>query len=201
MLPLWPSAVVQENLYNENYVNVVPKTREEIKKAVLDSAKFYHKELGLKGAKVKIGFEDMIIFRHGYMDQKKNHDGSLYYPIYINKNHDFYNSVATMAHEMVHVKQYHKKDFIKVDGVDLWKGNNLDWLPYQFRLWEMQAFHDEISLFNKYIKYKEYLSPGMLFKADLYLHAFLPYIIVLLIVGYGWILKSGIVRLAEHFGK
>lgn len=183
-------------------MKTIPKTRGEIEIAVFDSAIYFHKELNLEGVKIGIGYKKMIGYKMGYMNQRKNHDDTVYYPIYLNKKSGFYQSVATMAHEMVHVKQFHTKDLNRNEkGVDLWKGKDLNWLPYSFRPWEIQAFRKELGLFNKYIVHKEYPKPGIMFNIDMRINSFHPYIFLLLIIGYSWAMELLVPRVIEYFGR
>ena len=174
----------------------VPKTRKDIQEAVLDSARFFYKELGIEQTNVRIGYKAMPEYRKGSMNQYKNTDGSVCYPIYLNEKNDFYQSISTMAHEMVHVKQYVRKDFIRRDiGPDLWKGYDLSWIPYSFKPWELEAFRREIGLFDKYIAHKEYPTPGIGFKFDLYASSLVPYFVIIEIILVAFLLGR------QYFGR
>jgi hypothetical protein len=65
--------------------------------------------------------------------------------------------LVTLAHEMVHVKQYAKgelKDYIKVNK-SKWKGEIIDneQIDYWFLPWEIEAHGMEKGLYVKYIEY------------------------------------------------
>ena len=55
----------------------------------------------------------------------------------------------TLAHEMVHVKQYFRKE---LDGSNCrfkWKGRNADGYKYENQPWEREAFRRESDLYQK----------------------------------------------------
>ena len=55
----------------------------------------------------------------------------------------------TLAHEMVHVKQYFRKE---LDGSNCrfkWKGRNADGYKYENQPWEREAFRREADLYQK----------------------------------------------------
>lgn len=69
--------------------------------------------------------------------------------IYIRKSDDFDEMMATLAHEMVHAKQYILGDL--VDGY-LWKGEDYTDCAYKHQPWEQEAEFMEMELFEKHGK-------------------------------------------------
>ena len=57
--------------------------------------------------------------------------------------------MQTLAHEMVHVKQYFRKE---LDGTGMkfkWKGRNADGYQYENQPWEREAFRREAQLYKE----------------------------------------------------
>lgn len=72
------------------------------------------------------------------------------YTIYLTSKTHKYNLPSVIAHEMVHIKQMHTgvldfeydKDGLRKDTEVIFRGKtyNLNFVPYQFRPWENEAF-------------------------------------------------------------
>ena len=60
----------------------------------------------------------------------------------------FFEMMLTLAHEMIHVKQYMKGE-MSDDPKALWHGRNHDNTPYTKQPWEVEAHKDEYELFAK----------------------------------------------------
>jgi|TARA_R110000822_G_scaffold299124_1_gene422042 hypothetical protein len=62
---------------------------------------------------------------------------------------EYADMMQTLAHEMVHVKQYFRKE---LDGSNCrfkWKGRNADGYKYENQPWEREAFRREAELYQK----------------------------------------------------
>jgi hypothetical protein len=95
-------------------------------------------------------------------DDTKN---SRYFTIRLNRNHS--DDIKTLAHEMVHVKQYAKNELgkqlrVSRGGLKIttqWQGN--DWNPkrkedaYFDAPWEIEAYGREVGLYAKWVQYKK----------------------------------------------
>lgn len=57
--------------------------------------------------------------------------------------------MQTLAHEMVHVKQYFRKELDGTGCKFKWKGRNADGYQYENQPWEREAFKREESLYNE----------------------------------------------------
>lgn len=64
--------------------------------------------------------------------------------------------IRTIIHEMVHVKQYARKELRNFGLTSSWKGKQYDtlFLPIQDRPWEQEAYALENSLYMEYMKEK-----------------------------------------------
>jgi hypothetical protein len=96
-------------------------------------------------------------------DDTKN---SRYFTIRLNRNHSD-DIIKTLAHEMVHVKQYAKNELgkqlrVSRGGLKIttqWQGN--DWNPkrkedaYFDAPWEIEAYGREVGLYAKWIQHKK----------------------------------------------
>ena len=60
----------------------------------------------------------------------------------------FFEMMLTLAHEMIHVKQYMKGE-ISDDPKALWHGRNHEKTPYTKQPWEIEAHKNEHELFAK----------------------------------------------------
>lgn len=72
--------------------------------------------------------------------------------IRINKNHDEETQLRTLAHEMVHVKQYMKNELRDAEGnYVIWHGCKLNAENYEMDLppWEVEAYEYEDRLLEK----------------------------------------------------
>lgn len=96
-------------------------------------------------------------------DDTKN---SRYFTIRLNRNHSD-DIIKTLAHEMVHVKQYAKNELgkqlrVSRGGLKIttqWQGN--DWNPkrkedaYFDAPWEIEAYGREVGLYAKWVQHKK----------------------------------------------
>jgi len=66
--------------------------------------------------------------------------------------------LITIAHEMVHVKQYAKGElkYLFKGGHDKWQGKIIPRKTHYFdKPWEIEAFGRELGLYERYIEYKK----------------------------------------------
>ncbi len=77
------------------------------------------------------------------------------YLIELNKNLNFENLLITLAHEIVHVKQYVTMELkvwnILGKDVDVWRGRRFRNLNYDDQPWEMEATDLEVYLFQDFV--------------------------------------------------
>ena len=74
------------------------------------------------------------------------------YLIYVKKDFNRYKAIDILAHELIHIEQYHTKKLIWLGGDNVvWNNSeylNFETIPYQSREWEKDAF-DRASDFKK----------------------------------------------------
>jgi hypothetical protein len=102
--------------------------------------KFICKEYGILPRKISVEAHDIVGNNGMCFDEP---DGQ--YTILIKDNRDLGHIFTTLAHEMIHVKQYMTQNL----------GSLLDdnrELPYMERWWEEEAFSDAIPLVEKFAK-------------------------------------------------
>lgn len=79
------------------------------------------------------------------------------YEIEINKNISFECMMITLAHEMIHLKQYATKELkskiVKGNEVDVWKGVKYKNMKYNDQPWEQEATDLEQELYHKFLLY------------------------------------------------
>ena len=77
------------------------------------------------------------------------------FEIEINKNLTFEHMMITLAHEMVHLKQYATKQlkskFIGKNAVDVWNGAKYTNLQYHKQPWEREASRLEEELYHQFL--------------------------------------------------
>lgn len=76
---------------------------------------------------------------YGYCMQEDNRE----YTITIKKGLGLFDLVSTICHEMVHLKQYVKKELREKDGVQMWKKKSYKNVSYMDAPWEKEAFRVE----------------------------------------------------------
>jgi hypothetical protein len=84
------------------------------------------------------------------------------YIIFIDKLNR-YESITTLSHELIHLKQYYNKDLILLDNIKIpiWKGDTIDVKDYTYenRPWEKEAYNNQnkiasemkLLLYNKHL--------------------------------------------------
>jgi hypothetical protein len=79
------------------------------------------------------------------------------FEIEINKNISFECMMITLAHEMIHLKQYATKELkskiVKGNEVDIWKGVKYKNMKYHDQPWEQEATDLEEELYHKFLLY------------------------------------------------
>ena len=58
----------------------------------------------------------------------------------IERNLTLYDLVCTVIHEMIHVKQYARKELVDVNAVQYWKVRNCQDVTYMDQPWEKEAY-------------------------------------------------------------
>ena len=87
----------------------------------------------------------------GYCMQLDGYD----FEIELNKNLTFEHMMITLAHEMIHLKQYATKElkskFVRGKPVDTWRGVKYRDIKYNDQPWEMEAMELEEELYHKFL--------------------------------------------------
>ena len=73
------------------------------------------------------------------------------YKIEVYNRGSLYEFLATLAHEMVHVKQYCKKELQEIDTATFWYGKDHSHLAYEDQPWEKEAFAKSYKLAKEYL--------------------------------------------------
>ena len=77
-------------------------------------------------------------------------DSNREFIIEIEKSLSLYNFVTSLIHEMIHVKQYVRKELTDQGYTVLWYGEDCSKLAYSKQPWEQEAFQLEVELYNRY---------------------------------------------------
>ena len=128
---------------------------------ILDAASFYARALGIDHlpGEIEITIGKIVNGPQGYCDD----NGDDFYEIGID-NSDPELVLSTLAHEMVHVKQFITREMVGLVKGTLWKGDFYPDLPqdgsneYYNRPWEKEAFGREMRLTVDFITAK-FVSP------------------------------------------
>lgn len=123
------------------------------------AAQFFIKSLRISkyDAIVLIEFRYFHTFLTGNLAQVEQ-NGNMY-KLVIDANINDLIALSTMAHEMVHIKQYIKGQLSEnKKGYQLWKGKkvNAD-TKYHALPWEVEAMQKEIIMAHQYINYRDSL--------------------------------------------
>ena len=83
------------------------------------------------------------------------------FTIRINSSQSLQEMLSTIAHEMVHVKQYARgelKDFSRTTNVCKWKGTTMEWekIHYYDQPWEIEAHGRERGLFIRWFEQSQW---------------------------------------------
>jgi hypothetical protein len=136
---------------------------------IIKTRKFKDKSL-IKIIKQAVRFYALDLIPNDYNEiyldiQSKNikadgtclHLDDLDFEIEINNKLSFEHMMITLAHEMVHVKQYAKKElkskYLKGKSIDTWKGVKYKDLKYDQQPWEQEATLMEQEMFTKFLLY------------------------------------------------
>ena len=136
------------------FVDVVGAKSTRLRNKLISAAYFYLKDL-----KVSNRFNLDVVIRltqsdvDGYCDY--NYDESdKEITIELNKFLSDEELLLALAHEMVHAKQYVKKELRTVNGFNYWKGATFSQTKFVDNMvpWEREAYFREKELFNSYAK-------------------------------------------------
>lgn len=123
-------------------------------KLIKQAAKFYAAELvPNQYHKIYLDINAGKFEADGYCTHLDGYD----FEIEINKNLTFEHTMITLAHEMIHLKQYATKElkskFVKGKPVDTWRGVKYRNLEYAKQPWEIEATVLEEDLYHKFLLY------------------------------------------------
>jgi hypothetical protein len=125
---------------------------------VTEAIYFFAKELELDNKPnilVEAKYPSWPTFVHGYMSPEKTVDDIEHYKVVVHLNRNMASVIRTVAHEMVHVKQFNKKELKYVGSRISWKGDLYkDNHPYHTRPWEIEAFGMDKELSEKFLAHK-----------------------------------------------
>lgn len=121
-------------------------------KLIKQAAKFYAAELvPNQYHKIYLDINAGKFEADGYCTYLDGYD----FEIEINKNLTFEHIMITLAHEMIHLKQYATKElkskFVKGKPVDTWRGIKYRNLKYKDQPWEHEASSLEEELYHKFL--------------------------------------------------
>lgn len=74
------------------------------------------------------------------------------YKIELYNRGDLYQYLTTIAHELIHLKQYRLQELEDTDSRTLWKGVDKSHLSYKDQPWEREAWKDSIPIAKSFIQ-------------------------------------------------
>ena len=141
------------------------KYRNDIKKAT----EFFG--MTLMGSRLADNVDVEIVFNDATTNESGNHgecladdceDAPRFFTININSSLSYKTSLIAIAHEMVHVKQYAKKEYKnyvikKNQSLCRWHKEiiDIDKVSYWDQPWEIEAFGRELGLYVRYMESKK----------------------------------------------
>lgn len=139
-------------------VELASKIRITAKRAdILAAAQFFLSKFKLQkyNCTVFLEFRYLHTFMTGNLAEVEKQGDN--YKIVIDAG--IYNDIAlsTIAHEMIHVKQYIKGQLSEdTEGYQLWKGKHVsEGMPYHCLPWEVEAMRKEVTMSHEYIAYRD----------------------------------------------
>jgi len=133
------------------------RDNEKTEKLLLEAAKFYYEELGIENnptINFHFKFPKKYKIWYGFAGEHKTKPNT--YEVVILMNHNKYDLLSTVAHEMIHVKQMANKE-LEIDEETkrkYWKGIDHTDTKYSKQPWEKEAFDNETKLAKKFMKHK-----------------------------------------------
>jgi len=98
---------------------------------------------------IDVEYESMGRWEYGYAEQYANK----YFVITLKDNMSLKNTIMTLLHEMVHVKQYLKGELRLGYKEKVWKGRKWNGDDYTNYPWEKEARKLEESLYAEYVEF------------------------------------------------
>lgn len=95
----------------------------------------------LRTLDILVSFEKIDAF--GYCMEE---DGNREFTITIRKGLPIQELIGTLVHEMIHVKQYARKELRNINGQTLWKKSDFTGVDYADAPWEKEAYELEAPL-------------------------------------------------------
>ena len=136
---------------NFTHNKLAPMTKK--RKALFASVADYAKQLKIHNYDVTVNvvFKYMLTECFGeYAHVERNTQKR--FTITIDADINYALGLQTLAHEMVHVKQYIKGELaIDADGYQLWKGKKVYTDRWVDDAWEIEAMRKEVLLMNRYL--------------------------------------------------
>lgn len=138
------------------------RTNKRLAASFIDAANFYAEKLGLSDISDKI---ELTIFYRKFGD--RGECACSVYPkaprsfeIIIDSQTKHINPLQTLAHEMVHLKQYARSELECTTKTSKWNGKiwekkENEWDDYYDSPWEIEAFGREEGLFLRYMVEKK----------------------------------------------
>lgn len=150
---------IPSTFYYKNF-----RDNKEVRVLIKQAAKFYCKELGVNPKKIKIKTiwpSQLFNTVNGFVVNKNDK-----YNIYLYMNHNKYNILETLAHEIIHAHQYERGD-LRDHGINIiWKNKDYTQVPYYNRPWEIEAFTNEKPLAKKFFIQNNMKKPKTISIAD-----------------------------------
>ena len=125
--------------------------RPYVKRAAIFYAKELFKPRALENLVVKIKFNEKLdAYGYASATEFSSSNKPRQFEIELHPGIGAYDILKTLAHEMVHVKQYIAGDVNM--KLTRWKGTRVDDVDYWEQPWEIEAHGIEVGLFTKFVK-------------------------------------------------
>lgn len=137
-----------------NYINVSGSTAKR-RELAFNAAAWYIAQYmpRMRTLDIDITLKNLGDDIYGYCTEG---DNNREFNLEINKTLDEFDLVSTVIHEMIHVKQYARKElFQRVDGRTRWKSRwfaRYESLSYEDQPWEKEAHRLDVKLANQFFE-------------------------------------------------
>jgi hypothetical protein len=130
---------------------------------IYESVLFFAEQLGIENEPeidLSLIFPATPVLTRGSM-YKKRRDPEGYF-IKVHMNAHIYSLIDTVAHEMIHVKQFNRGDLRVIGLRTLYQETDHTDTEYDEQPWEIEAFKESPKLSEKFLKHKNMKQPKIL---------------------------------------
>ena len=139
------------------------RDNEKAENLIRESVHFFARQLEIENEpeiELSLIFPKTPVLTRGSM-YKKRRDPEGYF-IKVHMNAHIYSLIDTVAHEMIHVKQFNRGDLKVIGPRTIYQETDHTDTEYDNQPWEIEAFEESPKLSEKFLKHKNMKQPKIL---------------------------------------